>query len=183
MTSTIADWSSVGQVIIDMLPGNVLLEIFDFYTGDPASIIVNSFSDRWWWKTLTQVCRKWRNLVFASPRRLDLRVVCSDTTPTRTSLDIWPPFPIIVLCLTHLSTLYENGVENLMAALEHYDRTCEIYIMNINGSALEKLATLMNEPFPAVTDFALRVTDESAPVFTEKFLGGSAPPHLRSVNI
>ena len=166
-----------------MLPGNVLIEIFDFYRGDPTSVIVNSFSDRWWWKTLTQVCRKWRNLVFTSPRRLGLRVVCSDTTPTRTSLDIWPPFPIIVICLTHLSTLCENGVENLVAALKHYDRTCEIYVMNISGSALEKLATMMNEPFPALTDFALSATDESAVVFTEKFLGGSAPLCLRSLNI
>ena len=183
VTSTIADWSSEGQVIIDMLPGNVLLEIFDFYRGDPASIIANSSSDRWRWRTLTQVCRKWRNLVFTSPRRLDLRVVCSDTTPTRTSLDIWPPFPIIVICLTHLNTSCENGVENIMAALEHYDRTCEIYIMNINGSALEKLANVMNGPFPALTAFTLWASGESAPVFTEKFLGGSAPPRLRSLNI
>jgi hypothetical protein len=74
-------------------------------------------------------------------------------------------------------------VENLMAALKHHDRTCEIYIMNISGSALETLATVMNEPFPALTDFALGTTDESIPVFTEKFLGGSAPPRLRSLNI
>jgi len=55
--------------------------------------------------------------------------------------------------------------------------------MNINGSALEKLANVMNESFPALTDFTLWATNESAPVFTERFLRGSAPPRLRSLNI
>ena len=74
-------------------------------------------------------------------------------------------FPIIVICFTHLSKLCENDV------LKHYDRTCEIHIMKVNGSALEKLATVMNKPFLAFTGFTLGATDESAPVFTEKFLG------------
>lgn len=52
VTSIIADWSGVGQVTIDMLPGNVLFYIY-FYREDPASIIVNSSSDRWRWKTVT----------------------------------------------------------------------------------------------------------------------------------
>jgi hypothetical protein len=84
--------ADVGQVTIDILPDDVLLEIFDRYEED------NLYFHTWWWETLVHVCRRWRNVVFASPRRLHLLLACNGGTPTRRSLDIWPPFPIAVTC-------------------------------------------------------------------------------------
>ena len=156
---------------IDVLPDNVLLEISHFYRGDPLYDIYST----WSWKPLTQVCRRWRHVVFGSPRRLALRVVCTNTTPTSRLLDIWPPFPIIVL-LTPTSPVVDiNDVENLITALEFRDRTSVIWICDIRGPVLEKLVTVLHEPFPVLTHFSLVSIDESALALPETFLGGFAP--------
>ena len=82
-------------IIIDMLPDDVLLEIFDSFrkNHDPDS---SPFIPVWIWQTLVQVCQRWRQIVFASPRRLDLQLLCTNGTPVRENLDCWPPFPIVL---------------------------------------------------------------------------------------
>jgi hypothetical protein len=69
------------------------------------------------------------------------------------------------------------GVDNLIAALEHRDRTSHIHISDINNSALEKLVAAMQEPLPILEYCVLEVdaTDEPVPVLPETFLGGAAP--------
>src|SRR6267142_1578608 len=118
-----------------MLPDNVLLDIFDFYREDPAASRYrpDSFSDTWRWKTLIQVCRKWRWVIFGSSRRLDLRLVCTDKTPTRTLLDIWPPFYIAI---TRRYMVNEKSVGNVIAAVGHHDRVSHVSINAINGPAV-----------------------------------------------
>src|SRR5579863_1076748 len=147
--------------MIDLLPDNVLLEIFDFYRHDSPSEGVPIFSNAWRWGPVTQVCRRWRDIIFESPRRLDLRLVCSPTTPTKRLLDIWPPFPIIVTCLPSDTRAAEKGVENVIAAIERRDRISEIYIVSTRGFTLEKLVAVMDEPLPNLTDFFLTSDDES----------------------
>ena len=161
-----------------MLPDNALLEIFDFYKGD----ITNHINFKWGWETLTQVCRRWRHVVFGSPRRLNLRVVCTNTTRARRLRDIWPTFPVIVFFPPLSPAMDSKGIENIIAALEHRDRISEIHIFNIDGSVLEKLVTVMHEPLPILIHLTLRSSDEydeSARELPETFLGGSAP-HLQS---
>src|SRR6266850_5143254 len=161
--------------MIDMLPDNVLLDIFDFYREDPAGAIYIGWTYAWRWKALIHVCRRWRCVIFGSPRRLDLRLVCTDRTPTRTSLDIWPPFPIAITCRFMVG---KKSVENVMAAVEHgHDRISHIAINDINSSALEKLAAAMQQPLPTLKSFFFGPSgeSESVPVLPETFLGGSAP--------
>jgi hypothetical protein len=62
-------------VTIDMLPEVALLKIFDFHANEDEEQIEA-------WHTLVHVCRKWRNIVFASPCRLDLR--CQNTSEGNT---------------------------------------------------------------------------------------------------
>jgi len=166
----------LGQVTIDTLPDNVLLETFHFYKDDFEN---SAHSYTWRWKTLTRVCRRWRHVVFGSPRRLDLRLVCTNTTPTTRLLDIWPPFPIVVLLLSLFQEVDGNGVENLIAALKCHDRISEIRLFYVSGPVLEKLVAVLHEPFPVLTNFMLESTDESVPALPETFLGGFAP-RLRS---
>jgi len=53
------------------LPGNVLLEIFNFYVVSSYSIDI--------WHTLVHVCQRWRRyVVFASPRGLDMKLLCTE---------------------------------------------------------------------------------------------------------
>jgi len=113
----------------------------------------NDFENRvqfftWRWKTLTQVCQRWRHVVLGSPQRLDLQLVCTNTTPTIRLLDIWPPFPIIVSITPLFQEVDENGVENLTAALKCRDRISEIRLFHIRGPVLKKLVTTV--PYPQV---------------------------------
>ena len=56
-----------------MLPDDVLLVIFDNCTNKYQ----NTKKDiEAWWHSLVHVCRRWRAIVFVSPRRLNLRLVC-----------------------------------------------------------------------------------------------------------
>ena len=161
--------------MIDKLPDNVLLEIFHFYKGDPTSI--RPFT--WPWITLIKVCRRWRHIIFGSPRRLNLRLVCSERRPARRSLDIWPPFPIIILSNIN-QTVDEECLENVIAALDRRERIYSILIhYGMSGSAFEKSTAVMLEPFPVLKQCRLISVNltVSMPVLPETFLGGSAP-HL-----
>ena len=158
-----------------MLPDNALLEIFHFYKDDPSNYV--NFT--WRWKTLTQVCRRWRHVIFGSPRRLDLRLVCTSTTPTSRLLDIWPPLPIIVLLPSRLPVVSQDGVENIIAGLKSRDRVSKVHIFDVRGPVLKQLVDVLHEPLPVLTDFSLASTDVSAPVLPESFLGGFSP-HLQS---
>jgi hypothetical protein len=152
----------VARVTIDMLPDVALLEIFDIYT----------LEDEEEWHTLVHVCRKWRSIVFGSPLRLDLQLLCTARTPVRETLDVWPVLPIVVWSDDHESW----GMDNIVAALEHNDR---IYRLDLNpqSSHFEELLAAMQQPFPALKflDLWLQRGDEPVPVVPASFLGGSAP--------
>ena len=175
VSAAIADHSppctTVDQATIHVLPDNVLLEIFYFYKDDPPNRI--NFTRRW--NTLTKVCRRWRHVVFGSPRRLDLRLACTSTTPTSRLLHIWPPLPIVLLLPPPFPVVDKNGMENLIAALECHDRISEIHIFDIRGPVLEKLVTALHEPLTVLKHFSLSSDDELVPVLPETFLGGFAP--------
>ena len=173
---------TIGRVTIGMLPDYALLEIFHFYKDDKDFSNRDTFTEVWKWEMLTQVCRQWRRVVFGSPRRLDLRVACTSTTPNARLLDVWPPFPVIVLQSSQSPVVDENGVENLIAALECRDRISEIGLFDVSGPVIEKLVTVLHESLPVLTDFSLTSADESVPVLPETFLGGFAP-RLRSFEL
>ena len=145
--------------------------IFYFCGEEPYS-----WSWRWWWKRLTDICQRWRHIIFASPRFLDLHILCTDKTPTRTSLDIWPQFPIIIDSLG--TELDDEGQDNIIAALEQHDRVIQIHL----GCLPETFSAVIQKPFPVLNYLNLLLVDEVAPILHEEFLGGSAP-HLRSFDL
>src|SRR6266403_1761049 len=153
-----------------MLPEDVLLEIFDWHINDEYEHILIHQGGAW--QELAHVCRKWRNVVFGSSHRLNLRLVCTDKKPVRKMLDIWPSFPIII---SSFDTLNDGG--NIVAALEHNDRVCDIYLGPISSSLWEKIMAEMQEPFPALRHLNLNATNEAdvSPIDPASFLGGSAP--------
>ena len=160
-------------VTIDSLPNNVFLDIFDFYQID--AVLYHS------WLRLVHVCRRWRSVVFASPHRLGLQLTCRATTPVREILDVWPPMQIII----DDSQPTRLGGDNIIAALEHRDRVCEIRLSYLTSSLLERLAAVMQRPFPVLTYLRLESHDQTPLrplVFPDTFLGGSAP-RLQSLNL
>ena len=146
---------------IDMFPDDVLLEIFDVYVGENPEA----------WQQLVHVCRRWRCLVFASSRRLNVRIVCTLERPIRDLLDIWPILPILVQ-----GQIYKTSpLDNIIAVLGHRNRVSGINLWDLASSQLTEVLAAMNEPFPELMDLHLRTFDEIAPLDPDLFLGGSAP--------
>ena len=124
------------------------------------------------WETLVHVCRRWRNVVFGSPRRLNLRLVCTSSTPARESLDIWPALPLVIRCYGNSPV---GRVDNIVAALEHRNRVCQIVLYSVPTSFLEKVLAVIQEPFPYLTRLWLTSDEKAVQVLPNLFLGGSSP--------
>lgn len=174
------DLGDVGPLkgMIGSLPDEVLLEMFRFYVdGEDVET----------WLTLVHVCRRWRSVVFASPHRLNLRLLFKGETPVMEMLTIWPEFPIVISpspTFWKLETPQVEIADNVIAALDHRDRVCHITFTAISfpSSKLERLVAMMQYPFPELTHLHLQFwfADGTAAVIPDSFLGGSAP-HLRTL--
>ncbi|KAI0289334.1 hypothetical protein BC826DRAFT_1107056 [Russula brevipes] len=158
-------------VTINVLPDDVLLYIFDYYVDGGLGVEA--------WHTLVHVCRRWRNLVFVSPRRLDSQLLCTDRTPVRELLGIWPAFPIQI---QSFGSKLPKSLDNIVAALEHPDRVLQINLGNVTKPAMERFSAAMQVPSPELTHLNLWSIDVSVPVLPDAFLGGSIP-HLQFLSL
>ena len=150
---------------IDILPDVALLTIFEFYVDEAPTA----------WRTLAHVCRNWRYIVFGSPRRLNLRLYCTASTPVKKLLGVWPLFPIVV-CVDNDEMWDIWGEKNIIAALKHKDRICAVDLLFVPNSKWGKFLAAMQQPFPELTRLQLMFEDDRAtPVIPSSFLGGSAP--------
>jgi hypothetical protein len=154
---------------IDVLPDDVLLEIFDFYVDMSQLYTISRKTGREAWQSLVHVCRRWRSLVLESPRRLNLRLYCTPETPARDRLDVWPALPLIVEGRRAFS-----ATDNIIAALGQSHRVCQVYL-RLAGWQLEEVLAAMQVPFPELTELRLLSYGEAMPVIPDSFLDGSAP--------
>ena len=177
------------MISINVLPDDVLLDIFDFYVEprgirasfQPAKKAVEA------WQSLVHVCRQWRSVVFGSPRRLNLRLVCSSWTPVRDTIDIWPGLRLIIdanSSYLHSGGVDQKGLDNIVAALEHKDRVDEIRVSSHDDPEMDKVLAAMQVPFPELIIMRIErwSSAEMATVLPDSFLGGSAP-RLQSLEL
>ena len=162
---------SAGRATINILPDDVLLNIFDFIRAIPPEVrqdrVGRTCSS--WWHQLVHVCQRWRTVIFASPKFLDLVLVCGPTTRTEL-LGIWPPLPIIIRSKLNRDMPYDYGFNS---EIRHHDRVREINLFEPNWFQLEQA---MQVQFPALIHLGLCASLRSpAPALPDKFLGGSAP--------
>ncbi|KAH9018085.1 hypothetical protein EDB84DRAFT_662308 [Lactarius hengduanensis] len=153
---------------IEVLPDDVLLNIFGSYrVSSPLH-----------WHRLTHVCRRWRRIVFASPRGLDLRLYCKHGTPVLKTLDYWPALPIAVQYkgCPMLNPPTPEDEDNIVAALKRSDRVCSISL-TVTHSLLKKLGTI-EEPFPELEDLVLLCRNGLPLPFPSNFRWGT---RLRSL--
>jgi hypothetical protein len=172
------------RVTIDTLPDDILLEIFDSYLALRKS---EGYRFRYhWdsenaWQTLVHVCKRWRCIVFASPCRLQLLLVCTNERPVQKMLDIWPSLPILVRGRRPMST--PQDANNLITALEQPNRVRKINIVDIPNLFWKKLRAMkMGDPYPALTYLQLYTKHKDAPVLPDSFLGGFAP-QLQTISL
>jgi hypothetical protein len=179
-----ADCRGIGKTTANKLPDDVLLDVFEFYLNDNNTHGLGNLKG---WHTLVHVCGRWRDVVFASPRGLNLRLLCTRVTPVRAMLDIWPALPIEIYDDWTWRCPMAMGPDNIIAALEHSDRVCSIHLHQFPSLEWKGLATAisMQVPFPELTHLDLwwssgRFTP--GPVLPDSFLGGSAP-RLRTLKL
>ena len=160
---------------IDILPDDTLLEIFGFCVGgswyDGKRIVEE-------WQPLVHVCRRWRILVLGSPRRLNLQLFCTPSTPARDTLDVWPALPLIV----EGNMAPSPGTDNVTASLGENNRVCQVRLWTLAGWQLEQVLAAMQVPFPELTYLYLSSNGETLPVIPDSFLDGSAP-RLRTFSL
>jgi hypothetical protein len=170
-----ADCCGVALVTVHHLPDIALLDIFRFY---------HDGSDVDEWHTLVHVCQRWRDLVFESPHRLNLRLLCNRRRPVMALPDIWSALPIVIeddYRGTCLGT-WDEELDNIIAALEHPDRVRSIELTDFPSSIWEELAEseALQVPFPELTHLVLihlisRARGSAPVLLPDSFLGGSAP--------
>ena len=149
---------------IDVLPDDAFLRIFDF-------CVLDRYYAFNWWHPLVHVCRRWRQIIFASPRRLNLQLHCRGTTPVREKLHYWPVLPLAIVGAVPCDPIDQD---NFVAAFEHRDRVRTVFC-GLTTLQIETLATVMQGPFPALT--YLQLGNLRAPglsVLPDGFLDGSA---------
>ena len=158
---------------INELPDEILLGIFGFCMASPLP--PPYYEDAW--HTLVHVCRRWRHVVFGSPRRLNLRLLCINRRLTKT-LDIWPEFPIVIH-VDEKEVRSLPSVTDVISVLERNDRVCKIFIDDVPNSSLEAIVAT-SKPFPALIELELASFKKDTPTLRGSFLGGSVPS-LRSL--
>ena len=120
---------------------------------------------------VVHVCRRWRYVVFASPRRLHLELRCTNRSPVKKMLDVWPALPIVIDA--SITNSRRSGVNNIIAALKLHDLVRRINISGVPNSLFKSAA--MKKEFPKLTNLGLFSDKDDAPVIPDSFLGGSTP--------
>ena len=123
------------------------------------------------WLTLVRVCRRWRSVVFGSPRRLNLNIVFKTEMPVRDTLDTWPALPLVI----EDTFCRKAGLIALLERSELVPRITQIALWMVH---LDDISKAMEVPFPELTYLKLyRSKYETEPIvpLSDSFLGGSAP--------
>ena len=132
------------SIEINSLPDNVLLEIFYFYWKNQGLHAYGCHPHSTWdWHRPAHICSKWRRIIFSSPRRLGLQLLCTNGTPVRKNLVYWPPLPLIVDYSTSwdvndCKNLTPSDEDNIVMALEASDRVRYVGIP-VTNSLLGKM--------------------------------------------
>ena len=122
---------------IDILPDDALREIFKLHVDNG---FLKKEGEKTW-QSLVHVCRRWRSIVFESPRHLGLQLVCTARTPARKMLDVWPALPLIVWCDDDST----GSANSIIALLECSDRVCQARLRNVRSSKLETFLAITDQ--------------------------------------
>ena len=121
------------------------------------------------------ICQRWRSIIFASARRLDLYLTCSYRTRLGKNLANRPATSPLALHYTRYRRTPED--DGVLAVLEHPGR---IHHIKVRGTD-SLLAKIMQKPFPTLlyVDIAWDCNGKadpplgSLPVIPLRFLGQS----------
>ncbi|KAI9510207.1 hypothetical protein F5148DRAFT_623736 [Russula earlei] len=143
------------RVTINTLPDDVLIEIFHFCVNDRHN---ETHAGRW--HTLVHVCQRWRYVVFASPRRLNLQLWYRGERPMSEMLDVWPVLPVVIGPTTYSSSTCGNITALLDSEYHHH--ICAITLNIPTSHHWDIFTAAMQKPFPELTSLHIWVDRDRA---------------------
>jgi hypothetical protein len=170
-------------VSIHVLDDDSLLHVFYLYRpflGDEDVIADWTYNGRWWY-VLSQVCRRWRNIILGSATYLGLSLLCTYGTPIADMLAHSPPFPLVIGYFRNDRELTTADEEGIILALKQRDRVRRVRLGN-SGTILQKLIMAMDEEYPILEYLyiTLPLNDNSMIL---RFPGTLQAPHLRHLEL
>ncbi|KAI0263922.1 hypothetical protein BC834DRAFT_281687 [Gloeopeniophorella convolvens] len=184
------------SIMINTLPDDALLEVFDWFRifrlKESKRVEPYQWEQRWY--TLAHVCHRWRQVIFASPRRLGLRYYVSHGSPVSEILRHSHQFPLIL----DYSYRTDDGddprwlwpsesVDDITLALAHLDRikhiTLEVgsvrqlhHILNMTAGPAQQLEVLSIESTCGPIWFPGTILSGHAPALLNLKLSGVITP-------
>ena len=189
--STSQDAEQSPNSMINRLPHELLLVIFDSYRQITDATDACLWKDNHGWFNLSHVCRKWRAVMFASSSRLqlgisvkpynlgdiDLKMVLSD------------PLPIIINFMNTYRDISGSNLQRMRTALErHRGRVRGIAFRGESvqfDKYFERFSEVTESTFPMLESLDMNFRYCDAPKLVDTFLGGSDPSnsHLRRLKL
>ena len=126
------------------------------------------------------MCRRWKQIIFASPLGLNLRLYFTHGTPVLKSLSCWPVLPIIIRYggFRHLNPPAPSDNDNIIAALKQPSRVNSISL-TVTSSLLTKLSAI-SEPLWELQELVLLLQDDVQQTLPSTFMWG---PRLRILHL
>ena len=169
---------SVPYPAIHWLKDDILLSIFHCYRLDEK----NGWNDRHGWCNLSQVCERWRHLIYECAFDLGVHIKCTNGSSIVGTLDHLPPLPLFVSYDEWNAKLTEQDELSIYHALRMHGRVRHIDL-NLHPFMLPKVVMLsMDEHFPILEHLSLSFTSLSVAIKNNlplTFPKGFLAPNLR----
>ncbi|KAI0261318.1 hypothetical protein BC834DRAFT_1043996 [Gloeopeniophorella convolvens] len=146
------------RVSIDVLPSEILLDIFEHYL---SKCIRSPFgwSPQFSWCTLAHVSARWREVLFASAQRLNLILYCNIDSDRFNAemIALAPSFPLAVFTKLRQKDSFDRF---LRCALQYWDRICQIVISGSPRVVYRLLATMPDWLASSLVDFSIQTSQD-----------------------
>ncbi|KAI0261331.1 hypothetical protein BC834DRAFT_896216 [Gloeopeniophorella convolvens] len=149
-------------VTIHSISDIALLEVFHYYKEARLAHFSYSPPSRPWYRLVpAHVCHRWRQLIVASPKRLDLELRCSWRPPLAGYLHLFPGWPLVLQYLTgecrpneyrmaepaRIPTIASRDTGNILLALSDPTRLWGVSL-EAPPVLLGRFLTVMDKPPP-----------------------------------
>ena len=135
------------------LNDDILLSIFNCYRLDEE----NGWNDRLGWRNLSQVCQRWRHLIYECSSHLGMQFKCTHGRPMVHTLDHLPLLPLFI-CYDYsyrsASSVPKQAEFGIYHALRLHGRIRHIEL-SLPPSIFHKALALMDDNFPILEYLSL----------------------------
>jgi hypothetical protein len=165
--------------MINHLPDEVLLEIFDSHRQGIGYFYYQQWKIKYGWFNLTHVCRKWRAVMLASSFRLDLGIAVryEDSERGRIKTILSSPWPIFIRFGCMARKITGSALWSLRTAVEHRDRVREITFGGARAW-FDEFFKATQFPFPVLESLHLQFAVDQ-PKVPDTFLRGPDLTYLQ----